>query len=121
LPVVFLGSRSERDYYSRHFPDGINLAGQTTLGQAAAILRDAQAVVTTDNGLMHLAGAVSRRVVAIFGPTHPARKCPPGAVAVWADEDCYDPRYEFDGTLVSGPFFQRLTPEQIMEKVSFPC
>jgi len=118
-PVVFLGSRSEREYYAHHFPTGINLAGQTTLGQAAAILRNAQAVITTDNGLMHLAGAVNQNVVAIFGPTHPARKCPPGATPVWADADCYDPRYEFDGTPVVGPFFKRLTAKQILENVRF--
>lgn len=113
-PVVFLGNAAERAHYPSLGAATINLAGRTTLLQAAAVLRGARTVVTTDCGLMHLAGAVRAPTLALFGPTHPARKCPPGAVALWCDEDRYDPTYETWGTVPSGRWFERMTPERIV-------
>ena len=53
--------------------------------------------------------------VAVFGPTHPLRKCPPCARWAWADEDRYDPRYELFGRLPHGEWFGRLTVEDVLE------
>jgi len=47
----------------------INTAGETTLMEAAALMDYCALVVTNDSGLMHLATARKRKVVAIFGPT----------------------------------------------------
>lgn len=44
-----------------------NLTGRTTLIDAAAILADADVVVTNDSGLMHVASAFDRRIVALYG------------------------------------------------------
>ncbi len=41
----------------------------TDLGVTGALLRNAQAVVANDSGLMHLATAVRTPVIALFGPT----------------------------------------------------
>lgn len=116
LPVVFLGSPQEQAGYgelaARH--GARNLCGATTLRQAWDVLARAQTVYTTDTGLMHMAGACNPRVVAVFGPTHPARKCPPGAHWVWRDEDRYDARYELFGRLPRGRYFERLTVEDIL-------
>jgi len=46
-----------------------NLAGETSLIEAAAALKSCSAAVTGDTGPMHLAVAVGTPVVAIFGPT----------------------------------------------------
>ncbi|MBZ8141415.1 hypothetical protein CLD22_16100 [Rubrivivax gelatinosus] len=113
-PVVFLGSAAERAGYPADAPGRVNLAGRTSLAQAATVLRGARAVVTTDCGLMHLAGAVGAPTVALFGPTHPLRKCPPGANAVWCDADRYDPAYETYGRVPSGRWFERMSVEQVM-------
>ena len=46
-----------------------NLAGKLTLLQTAAAMDSCAVVITNDSGLMHLAAARKRKVVAIFGPT----------------------------------------------------
>lgn len=47
-----------------------------SLGQLMALLKNARAVVAGDTGPLHLADALGTRVVAIFGPTDPARNGP---------------------------------------------
>jgi heptosyltransferase I len=52
-------------------PGTVNLAGGTTLTELAALIRRSTMCVTNDSGPMHLAVAVGRPVVSIFGPTDP--------------------------------------------------
>lgn len=116
-PVAFLGSAGERDYYERHrCAASVNLCGQTSLREAWSVLRHARAIYATDSGLMHMGAAVNPRLTAVFGPTHPARKCPPGAQWAWADAQRYDSRYEVYGTVPAGPFFQRMELADILER-----
>jgi 3-deoxy-D-manno-octulosonic-acid transferase/heptosyltransferase-1 len=56
----------------------VNLGGRTTLRELACIYREAALVVTTDSGPMHLAAAAGTPIVALFGPTDPARTGPYG-------------------------------------------
>ncbi|MEZ5568375.1 MAG: lipopolysaccharide heptosyltransferase II [Halioglobus sp.] len=50
----------------------LDLAGRTTLDEAVQLLSQAYAVVSNDSGLMHVAAALGRTVLGIYGPTSPA-------------------------------------------------
>ena len=56
----------------------MNLAGETSVAETAAVLQGARALVTNDTGPMHLACAVGTPVVAIFGPTRESKWGPRG-------------------------------------------
>lgn len=60
--------------------DGIDLGGRTDLGQLAAVLDRADAVVVANTGPAHLAAAVGTPVVSLFAPTVPAARWAPYGV-----------------------------------------
>jgi lipopolysaccharide heptosyltransferase I len=55
-----------------------SLAGRISLKTLAAVLRSADLMITVDSGPMHIAAALGTPVLALFGPTDPARTGPLG-------------------------------------------
>lgn len=79
--VLALGGPGDRalcDAVLSGIEEGLNLAGHTTLVEWAALLEVCDAVVCNDSGGMHLAAALGRPVVAVFGATDPAVTGPIG-------------------------------------------
>lgn len=83
LRSVLLGGPRDRAMAARivdTLPSGpgapINLAGQTPLGEAAALIADARLVVGVDTGLTHMGFGYGRPTIALFGSTRPYLRAP---------------------------------------------
>jgi ADP-heptose:LPS heptosyltransferase len=80
--IVLTGTAEDRELVegvARRLPAAartVDLAGAIELPLLAAILERLDLLVTGDTGPMHLAAAVGTPVVAIFGPSDPARYAP---------------------------------------------
>jgi lipopolysaccharide heptosyltransferase I len=57
-------------------PSALNLAGKTNLPQLVALLERASLVIANDSGPMHIAAALGKPLVTLFGPTNPIRTGP---------------------------------------------
>ncbi len=81
--VLLVGGTGERpvgDSVLRAMSTGaVDLVGKTTMKELIALLRRVRVFITNDSGPMHLAAAVGAPVIALFGPTDPARTGPYGA------------------------------------------
>ena len=92
--VALIGSREEMDVTAeviaamRERP--VVLTGQTELSATAAILSLADLVISNDTGPAHIAGALARPTVDIFGPTDPVQTRPfsPSAEIIHRPPDC---------------------------------
>jgi heptosyltransferase-2 len=84
--VALLGSPKDREACEEVIAAAgragmVNLAGETSLGEAIALIARADAVVANDSGLLHIASALNRPVVALYGPTDPDHAPPFSDVA----------------------------------------
>ena len=80
--VMIVGSRKDQgeaeEMASKMRGKAWDLTGETTLGQLAALLARCDLLVANDSGAMHVAAATQTPIVALFGPTDPARTSPYG-------------------------------------------
>lgn len=75
--IVIFGSAKDREVGEKIIANMqiadqcINLAGLTTLEQAVNAIAACKAIITNDSGLMHIAAALDRPLVALYGPSSP--------------------------------------------------
>jgi heptosyltransferase-2 len=88
LPVVLLGSPKDRE--AAQGVVGRNLIGQTTLDEAIQVIAGAAVVVSNDSGLMHVAAALDRPQIALFGSSSPEHTPPASAASrvLWLHLEC---------------------------------
>jgi lipopolysaccharide heptosyltransferase II len=77
LRCVIAGGRDVIEL-AQQAPETLDLSGRTTLPQLVALLDRATLVIANDSGPMHIAAALGRPLVTIFGPTNPTRTGPYG-------------------------------------------
>ena len=68
----------------------IDLGGKTKLGEAIDLMSLCDTVISNDSGLMHIAAALNKKIVAIFGSSDPYHTPPMSANAVieYLDLEC---------------------------------
>ena len=80
--IVITGGPDDRalaeSITARMRQSAVLLVGRTTLRQLGACLEQARLVVSNDTGVLHIAAALGRPVVALYGPTSPVLTGPLG-------------------------------------------
>lgn len=96
----------------------LDLTGQTTISEMIEWIRLSKLIVTNDSGPMHVAAALRKPVVALFGPTDPRRTGPYGQPAGIVRiplpcAPCLKPRCRYEKPMEC---LRALTPELVRAK-----
>lgn len=124
LNIVLVGDKGERVMCEKIISEVgrsrvFNLAGLLTVRQLAALFKWADLMITNDNGPMHIAAAVDKKVIAIFGRNipgvSPTRWAPYGKGHIIFHKDpgcspCYDKNCPY-----SFKCLNNITPDEVFE------
>lgn len=97
----------------------LDLGGKTRLGEAIDLMSLCQTVVSNDSGLMHVAAALGRKVVAVYGSSDPHHTPPmsPEAVVLWLGLDC-SPCFKRVCPLGHLNCLKQLAPERVLQEMA---
>jgi ADP-heptose:LPS heptosyltransferase len=74
FPIVLIGDKNDKlvaDELQKQLPKIINACGQYSINQSASIIKQAEWVISSDTGLMHIASAYNKKIISIWGNTIP--------------------------------------------------
>jgi heptosyltransferase-2 len=118
-PVWLIGSEKDAEVGAEieRLSEGaaLNLCGRTDLEQAIDLIAGARAVVSNDSGLMHVAAALDRPLVAIYGSSSPTYTPPlsPHARIISLSLEC-SPCFKRECPLGHLNCLNQLQPEQVL-------
>ncbi len=122
--VWLIGSQNDRQAgaeIERH-SGGVcrNLCGETTLAEAIDLLASAALVVSNDSGLMHVAAALGKPLIALYGSSSPAYTPPlsPNARILKLDLPC-SPCFQRECPLGHFNCMMQLTPDRVLAAIDF--
>ncbi len=120
LTTVAVGTGSELELIEKLTQKAnvkiVNLIGKTNLIQLIEVIRKANVTVSNDTGVAHIAAALQKPVVVIFGRSNPARVCPYGKIQ-WAA--AFEPKFRGLKADSDNPSHNvsKVTVEQVYEKI----
>ncbi len=74
LPIVLLGGKSDASIAAELMklnPNLVNQCGILSLNQSASVIQQAEWVISSDTGLMHIASAFNKKIISVWGNTIP--------------------------------------------------
>jgi heptosyltransferase II len=121
--VWLFGSDKDRDIGEEiaRLAEGaaVNLCGKTDLAGAIDLLSLAEIVVSNDSGLMHVAAAVGRPVVALYGSSSPEHTPPLSATARVVRTGIYcSPCFARECPLGHFKCMNEITPERVIGEIA---
>lgn len=120
--VWLIGSAKDKDVAGKIValgnPECRNLCGSTGIGDAIALLSCAELVISNDSGLMHLAAALDRPMLALFGSSSPQFTPPlsPKAEIIKLEMKC-SPCFQRVCPLGHFNCMMHLTPDTVWKKI----
>ncbi|MFA7278571.1 MAG: lipopolysaccharide heptosyltransferase II [Sterolibacterium sp.] len=123
LPVWLVGSNKDATLGDEiaQLAQGaaLNLCGRTSLGQAIDLLAGARLVVSNDSGLMHVAAALKRPLLALYGSSSPIYTPPlsPHAKIVSLNVDC-SPCFKRVCPLGHFNCMENMTAESVLQRIA---
>ncbi len=122
--VVILGSAQEKtlgdELKQRLKLPSLNLAGQATLAQSAALIKKASLFIGNDGGLVHAARVLRTPLIAFYGPVDPVVYGPypasQEAVAIYKKDlpcrPCYQ-NFRYNSACEKRECLQELSPDEV--------
>jgi ADP-heptose:LPS heptosyltransferase len=120
LKVLLIGGPETRAAPNLDAGSVVDTRGLFGLGELMAVIETSRAVITTDSGPFHLAGALGRQIVGLFRSRRPehARRYPTANVILGEAEGC-EVRCQWDGCAVL-PCLQmeHISPDAVADRLA---